>query len=178
MKTVWLQRKRGRGLAGLIADHVKRCGCGDVCTLHCWEWQGYQHQQGYGETLAIINGRRERYAHRIAWYAAHGTLGELKICHRCDNPPCCNPSHLWQGTQADNLADMVAKGRAVHPCTPRKLTADQVHAIWARILDGSCDPQRVIAAEFGVSQPTISHIKAGRVWRACRPVLESAAVRE
>lgn len=73
---------------------------------NCVTWMGARNHKGYG-----IDGRRG-LAHRIAWAATHGPIPTgMVICHRCDNPPCINVDHLFLGTQADNIADMRAKGR-------------------------------------------------------------------
>ena len=75
----------------------------------CWEWQGTRRNDGYG---LFWNGSRQVRAHRAAWELEHSSIPQgLNICHRCDNPPCVNPSHLFLGTQKDNLDDMREKGR-------------------------------------------------------------------
>jgi HNH endonuclease len=75
----------------------------------CWPWIGYLGSR-YG---VFYFGRcRQERAHRVAERIARGPLGpDDRVLHRCDNPPCCNPGHLFRGTQADNVADMIAKGR-------------------------------------------------------------------
>ena len=78
----------------------------------CDEWSGCTNAKGYGTTKQA--GKRW-LAHRLAWVVANGRpipAGKV-ILHTCDNPPCCEPTHLRLGTQADNIADMVAKGRYV-----------------------------------------------------------------
>ena len=72
----------------------------------CWPWTGPRHSAGYGLF-------RRQYAHRLALESALGRpLGSgMEACHSCDNPPCCNPAHLFEGTHQDNVRDMAAKGR-------------------------------------------------------------------
>ena len=87
----------------LFDAHLKRSPNG------CWEWQGCVGRFGHGQ---LNIGGRTVMAHRHAWRLRHGQIPiGLCVLHRCDNPPCCNPDHLFLGTRADNVADMDAKGR-------------------------------------------------------------------
>jgi hypothetical protein len=77
----------------------------------CWPWLGGL-KHGYGR-IQYLGVRWE--AHRLAWTLTYGPIPKgLFVCHHCDNPPCCNPKHLWRGTHADNMADRNAKGRQAH----------------------------------------------------------------
>lgn len=84
----------------------------------CWPWTGARNSDGYG--LMRIGShydgsRRMSVTHRIAWELAHKRPipPGMNACHKCDNPPCGNPTHLFLGTQRDNLRDAVQKGRPV-----------------------------------------------------------------
>jgi hypothetical protein len=88
-----------------IWNHVSNYGEFDKC----WEWLGYVGTNGYGR-ITINYG--DELVHRVAYQLAKGNISNgLFVCHSCDNRKCCNPDHLWLGTQADNLTDMYAKGR-------------------------------------------------------------------
>jgi len=80
----------------------------------CWEWTASKNPKGYGWFRPGSKGC-PFHAHRIAWRIANGPVPVgLCVLHRCDNPPCCNPHHLFLGTQLDNVRDKVQKGRAGH----------------------------------------------------------------
>lgn len=75
----------------------------------CWEWTGGKDTNGYGRTW---NGTRSEGTHRLAWQFTYGEIPKgFFICHHCDNPPCCNPRHLFLGTAQDNMQDAWHKGR-------------------------------------------------------------------
>jgi hypothetical protein len=94
----------------------------------------------------------------------------MLVCHHCDNPPCCNPAHLFLGTYQDNARDMVRKGRGVNVRTfgqgeanpHASLTREQVLAIREQAARGT--PHRVIAAQFGIARPTVGKIANGIRW--------------
>lgn len=130
----------------------------------CWLWVGTKDRDGYG----VINiDRRMRFTHRVVWEHTNGKSPKgLCVCHRCDEPACINPSHLFLGTHADNMRDMFAKGRA-NPQSRRgeknaraKLTEAAVIAIRA-----DKRPFRFIARDHGVVPAHISNVKARKTWR-------------
>src|SRR5690606_12474380 len=97
-------------LAELFWPRVDRSGGAESC----WPWKGIVDKSGYGVYSNARRRFRTQKAHRVAWMLHYGrSLSSSEhVLHRCDNPPCCNPGHLRQGTHADNMADMKAKGRA------------------------------------------------------------------
>lgn len=125
----------------------------------CLEWTGNLNKAGYGR---ISVGNKVQLAHRASYEATHGPIEDrLLVCHRCDNPRCVEPQHLFLGSNADNMADKVAKKRhgfGEKHCAA-VLTDEQVREIRA---DGR--PQRVLAHEYGVSQSQISFIKRYEEW--------------
>jgi hypothetical protein len=80
----------------------------------CTEFRGAHDSKGYGQLMDAEIDQPVK-AHRIAWFVAYGTIPTgMHVLHRCDNPGCINPTHLFLGTNADNIRDMVAKGRQHH----------------------------------------------------------------
>lgn len=134
----------------------------------CWPWTS-STRNGYGvlQTLHVKPGpRRKRLAHRIAFYLSTGTDPlDLKVCHSCDNPPCCNPRHLFLGTSIDNRMDCVHKKRHNFGETHgrHRLTETDVSAI--RKLHESGMSSIKIAAHFCVAHSTIREITRGATWK-------------
>lgn len=134
----------------------------------CWEWNAYHTHDGYG--VITVNGATQ-LAHRVAWMLSYGPIPEdLCSCHKCDNPPCCNPAHLFLSTQKGNVHDMLRKGRKSHAVgcpgekhPQSKLTEEQVIEIRALYRRGIC--QRRMAEQFGVSESSIHKIIQGGNWK-------------
>lgn len=126
----------------------------------CWVWRRGKTPRGYGKVWR--NGRHV-YVHRLAYETFVGPIPEgLGVLHRCDNPPCCNPAHLFIGTDADNAADRVAKGRH-----PHKVTAALVAVIQQARADGV--PNKAVAARLGVHSSVVSRVGRGiRIPRSAR----------
>ena len=82
----------------------------------CWEWAMYRDSHGYGKLS--YNGHAGLLAHRMSFLSFKGPIGEFDVCHKCDNPPCINPDHLFLGTAKDNARDMMRKSR--HPFAAEK----------------------------------------------------------
>lgn len=74
----------------------------------CWVWTSTLNNKGYG--VFYLAGKHV-YAHRMAWFLTHGVMPDDFVCHRCDNPQCVRPDHLWLGSNSDNIHDSIAKGR-------------------------------------------------------------------
>lgn len=130
----------------------------------CWPWQAHVNEWGYGDFW--VQGQMV-LAHRFAYFNHHGMLDDsLLICHTCDNPACCNPHHMYLGTDADNNRDKHERGRANTPKgednKQSRLTENQVRIIFRRANEGeSCD---ALAKEYGVSRQSIWGIKTKRKW--------------
>lgn len=128
----------------------------------CWEWQGSLHRLGYGRF------GKSSFAHRGAWEAANGPVDHgLCVCHKCDNRRCVNPDHLFLGTHAENMRDMVIKGRSPRKVGSNhnmaKLTEHDVSIIkWC--LDAGVQQTR-LAGLYGVSKGAIGFIARGEHWK-------------
>lgn len=136
----------------------------------CWEWQGSYTTTGYGLAVLCFEGVRVHRSNRIAWTLANNRLPELHILHSCDNRKCCNPVHLRQGTNYENVRDCIERGRKVTGCVVgeqhphAKLTENDVREIRGLLASGV--PQWTIAKRFGLkSRSPVCEIKAGRGWR-------------
>ncbi len=150
----------------------------------CWVWLGARDKKGYGRFKDPAR-KSAACAHRISYEHFVGPIpAGLFVCHRCDNPACVRPDHLFVGTHRDNMDDMAAKGRSTFTrwpeliCRPwldcperlcrgadhpsAKLTLERVRSIRQRIAAG--ETQTGLAREFGVTQANISSIVRRKTW--------------
>lgn len=132
----------------------------------CWPWTGGLTVGGYGIIRPGRPSRKHLGTHRVAYEIAEGPIpAGLFVLHRCDNRRCCNPSHLFLGTQQDNIDDMYAKGRARvgsdHGMA--RLTDDDVRTIYSR---AGRDRSEDIAATFDISLQTVGKIARRERWAA------------
>ena len=143
---------------------------------NCWVWIAGKTHDGYGQ---LRLGGTAQYTHRIGWELANGQIPSgLCVLHHCDNPGCVNPAHLFLGTRADNVADMISKGRRRTRYADMhgengpnaRLKKIQVMAIRHWLKKGYT--QRKIAKVFGVGASTISRINRGEGWSYDRPANE------
>lgn len=143
----------------------------------CWPWKLYKNAEGYG---AVKFAGKIRKVHRVAWELAFKERPSSLVCHTCDNPPCCNPSHLFTGSDADNSRDKVNKQRqargpkhgfVLHPeKIPRgeqngkaKLSSLRVTEIRTLRAAGLSGPK--IARMVGVKRTEVYNVLSGKTWR-------------
>src|SRR3990167_2885059 len=130
----------------------------------CCVWTARRDRDGYGEFQ--IGGRKCK-AHRVAWFLTNGIIPNgLYVLHRCDNPPCINPDHLFLGTDMDNKADQKQKGR--QPLGERngraKLSADMVREMRRLYKSGKISTRR-LAMKFGITDSPTRRIISGKAWK-------------
>lgn len=131
----------------------------------CWEWVGHRFWSGYGRIYIKPKYRR---AHRVSWEIKHGEIPKgMCVCHKCDNPACVRPSHLFLATHAENMIDKKNKNRAYrmkgvehHQC---KLTEKQVREIRKKYVPYKMSTNK-LGKIYGVSKATIQAIISSKSW--------------
>lgn len=164
-----------------IREHIQKNVT--VTKDDCWEWDLGMCSGGYGY---LFIPKVSYMAHRISYMAFNEgvEVGKLHVCHKCDNPPCVNPDHLFLGTASDNMNDMFSKSRGVrkrgeeHYLTA--LNDDDVRAIVKEAILGKLTGEalkvsRELSNKYGVSVKTINCMSRGKTWEhITRPILTRA----
>lgn len=129
-------------------------------TEDCWLWTASRGYNGYGK---FRHDGRDKRAHRVAYELFVGPISPGKqVCHRCDVRHCVNPTHLFLGTNADNLADMVSKGRLPLGTDRPNAKLNEELVLYIRSSDKNGTE---LAKELGVGQPLVSRIRRSKLWQ-------------
>lgn len=132
----------------------------------CWKWTGCLDYYGYG--VIKFNGRNCS-AHRYSAIIHHGHPGSEKLlaCHKCDNPACVNPEHIYWGTHKRNTLDMIERGRAFHPRgeATHNATLTNEKVLEIRRLRAVNTPYQKIAEIVGASKTSVMAVARGRTWK-------------
>lgn len=129
----------------------------------CWLWRGARNQSGYGH-LKVAG--EWWIAHRRAWVlAGHELPADRDLCHRCDNPACVRPNHMFVGTRADNMRDAKAKGRTAsgERHGRSRLSAEVVREL-RRVRNADGLTYKALGARFGISPQHAHYIVTQRYW--------------
>jgi hypothetical protein len=133
----------------------------------CWEWMGKKHPRDrYGLVRQYDSPGKDAYAHRLSFAMHFGSIPEtLCVLHRCDNPPCVRPDHLFLGTRAENNEDKLQKRRHAYGSghAHAKMTEEQILEIRAKFASGIS--QAELASQYGLGRPAINLIVRRKVWK-------------
>lgn len=134
----------------------------------CWPWMASCSAFGHGQFTSFYPLYKERLSHRIAWVMVNGPIPKgLCALHECDNPPCCNPRHLFLGTKADNTQDMMKKGRHIAPRgegqPTHKYSEQQVLEMLQKHNGGIS--RKELSRQYGISSQQLSLILTNKAWR-------------
>lgn len=128
----------------------------------CWFWTGAKNKSNHGHIITSGRGSKFIQAHRAIYESIYGHVpSNLKVCHSCDNGLCCNPNHLWVGTQKDNLIDMASKLRST--CKLNKEQVILIRELWGKKLFS----RDMLSEEFFISKSQINNILSRKQWAWC-----------
>lgn len=155
----------------VLRDHLRS----KVASGHeseCWPFSGARSRIGYGRLSQRIGPREEgrrrwMLAHRVAFEIANGPIeAGLMVLHRCDNPPCCNPSHLYAADHKQNMEDIVARRRLRHGESNHSAVLTEAQVMQIRAERDASPPVklRVLSGRYGVSINAISAAAMGKTW--------------
>ena len=144
-------------------------GIAEITASDCWIWGRHLSNGGYAK-MTILG--RSRLVHREVWFLVHGdTKSGLCVCHKCDNPACVNPSHLFLATHQENMQDCVKKGRHAPPPPLQKGEKNPASKLSRANVDQIRDmlkrgyTQAYIASSYGICQAQVSNIKHRKQWK-------------
>lgn len=163
MSYSWTQNHGSRSFesGATVAERIEFYSCPEALT-GCYLWHGTLDRHGYGY---LRLGHKNIKAHRIVWELTNGEiLKGLCVCHRCDNRACVNIDHLWIGTNKDNTADKMAKGRA-NFATGGDLPQAKLQPEDIRAIRSDLRSNRLLGLAYGVSASLISNIKNRKIWK-------------
>lgn len=144
-----------------VQDHAKsdaRFWASVARSDNCWLWTRHRLPAGYG---LVRRGGVRMYAHRVAWSIVNGPIPDgMLVCHRCDNPPCCNPDHLFLGSHLANMQDRDAKNRGFLKRWISDATIKEIIRLYA--LDSRFGRQAELGRQFGLDRVTINMIVRGK----------------
>lgn len=132
----------------------------------CWVWKGSVNNHGYGRIGSALKVLGERAAHRISYRAFLGNIPRDKsVLHRCDLRRCCNPEHLFLGTQAENVQDMISKSRH-NPRYGEHNASSKLNRQSVSIIRSEWQSTTIseLARRFGVSRRAVSFVIKGVTW--------------
>jgi hypothetical protein len=136
-------------------------------TPGCWIWTAYKNPLGYGR---FNNKGKMTLAHRYSYETYVGPIPEadgyhgMTVCHKCDNPACVNPDHLFLGTHQENMRDMAKKQRSAETRGEANGMAKLTEQDIVNIRNDQRS-QRTIGKDYGIDQKTVWDIKHNRIWR-------------
>ena len=134
----------------------------------CWEWTGCRNPEGYGRIGLGSHRLGIGYTHRLSWELMRGEIPKgMLVLHKCDNPPCIRPEHLFLGTTSDNIADCHDKGRStMHAFSNAEATAIREDRASGRFT------LRQLGDKYGVTLSCIHLIVTGKAYRRARGVVQ------